>query len=131
MAKTLNVPKTAENTARALPQEQDKDVVFDSLLFDYYGELLNEKQQEIFGLYCVEDYSLSEIGEQLEISRQAAGQLLSRTKKTLLEFESKLNLIDKEKERKAAAEEILRLCQRVDFPEKAEVLGLLGRLTAE
>ena len=42
-----------------------------TLLYDFYGELLTEKQKQVFDLHYQDDLSLSEIGEELSISRQA------------------------------------------------------------
>ncbi|MBR5982062.1 MAG: HTH domain-containing protein, partial [Firmicutes bacterium] len=42
-----------------------------SLLLDFYGALLSPRQQQILDLYHEENYSLQEIAEELEISRQA------------------------------------------------------------
>lgn len=44
-----------------------------TMLFDFYGELLTERQKEFFDLYYNEDLSLSEIAENEGISRQASG----------------------------------------------------------
>ena len=41
-------------------------------LLDVYGELLTERQREILSLYYEEDFSYTEISEELEISREAA-----------------------------------------------------------
>ena len=64
-----------------------------SLLFDFYGELLTEKQKLIFEMKYSNDLSFSEIGENLGISRQAAFDQLRRTEKILSGYEKKLKLV--------------------------------------
>lgn len=54
-----------------------------TLLYDFYGELLTEKQKQVFDLHYQDDLSLSEIGEELSISRQAVRDQLKRTEKSL------------------------------------------------
>ena len=49
-----------------------------SLLFDFYGALLTERQQDVFQLYFGDDLSLGEIAEELRISRQAVYDTLRR-----------------------------------------------------
>lgn len=66
-----------------------------TLLYDFYGELLTTRQKEIFEMYYEDDLSLSEIGEQLSISRQAVRDSLRHSKETLTEYESKLCLVSK------------------------------------
>ena len=62
---------------------------------DWYGELLTEKQQDICDLYFKEDFSLSEISENYEISRAAVLDTIKRSKKLLEDYEKKLHLIEK------------------------------------
>ena len=50
-----------------------------TLLYDFYGELLTEKQKQVFDLHYQDDLSLSEIGEELSISRQAVRDQLKRS----------------------------------------------------
>ncbi len=64
-----------------------------SILFDYYGELLTSKQRDVVSLYYDEDYSLSEISENLGISRQAVYDTLKRAEKILKGYEEKLRLV--------------------------------------
>ena len=66
-----------------------------TLLFDYYGELLTEKQQTCFDLYYNQDLSLSEIADEYGISRQGVHDLIKRVTKTLDGYEAKLHLIQK------------------------------------
>ena len=66
-----------------------------SLLFDFYGQLLTKKQQEVMRLYHEENYSLSEIGEEFAISRQAVHDTLKKAEKALHEYEEKLGLVTK------------------------------------
>ena len=63
-------------------------------LFDFYGLLLTKKQQSIVDLYYKENFSLGEIGEQLNISRQAVHDILSRSIQALERWEAKLNLYE-------------------------------------
>ncbi|MCR4675041.1 MAG: YlxM family DNA-binding protein [Lachnospiraceae bacterium] len=64
-------------------------------LYDFYGELLNEHQKEIFEAYVLEDLSLKEIAEDQGISRQGVSDLIHRCTKTLEDYESSLHLIEK------------------------------------
>ena len=63
-----------------------------SLLLDFYGELLTNKQREICYLSMTEDWSLSEIAESLQISRQGVQDALKRSEKILFEAEEKLGM---------------------------------------
>ena len=63
-----------------------------TLLYDFYGELLTEKQKQVFDLHYQDDLSLSEIGEELSISRQAGRDQLKRTEKILMDYEQRLGL---------------------------------------
>ena len=64
-----------------------------SMLFDFYGELLTEKQKELFDLYYNEDLSLSEIAEQAEISRQGVRDAIVRAETILRDTEDRLHLV--------------------------------------
>ncbi len=66
-----------------------------SLLYDYYGALLSERQREVFELYYEENLSLSEIAERLDVSRQAIHIALGKANEALGTFEEKLGLIAK------------------------------------
>lgn len=66
-----------------------------ALLFDFYGQLLTEKQINIVDMHYNNDLSLSEISEQLGISRQGVYDTLKRAEKTLFEYEEKLNLVNR------------------------------------
>ncbi len=66
-----------------------------SLLFDFYGPLLTQRQQTIYQLYFDDDLSLGEIADQLKISRQAVFDVLKRSGLSLEAFEKKLQLVAK------------------------------------
>ncbi len=66
-----------------------------TLLYDFYGELLTEKQKRVYEMHYQEDLSFSEIGEELSITRQAVLDQIKRTEKILREYEQKLGLVSK------------------------------------
>lgn len=71
-------------------------------LYDFYGNLLNDSQKRTARLYYMEDLSLQEIGDELNISRQAVFDSLKRARKNLDESESKLGLLKRFEENKEA-----------------------------
>ena len=76
--------------------------VMRSLLFDFYGELLTDKQRECFDLHYNEDLSLQEIAEQSGISRQGVWDNIRRAEAAMTEIEEKTGLIRRFSETKAA-----------------------------
>ena len=64
-----------------------------TMLFDFYGELLTERQKEFYELYYDEDLSLSEIAENYGISRQGVRDVIVRAENYMTEIEDKTGLI--------------------------------------
>ena len=73
------------------------DILEQALLYDFYGELLNEHQKNIYEQFILEDLSLSEIAftKSEGISRQGVHDLIKRCNKTLSGYEAKLHLVEK------------------------------------
>lgn len=66
-----------------------------NVLHDFYGALLTEKQQTFLKCYFHDDYSLSEIAADFQISRQAVYEHLKRAEQVLEEYECKLRLVSR------------------------------------
>lgn len=64
-----------------------------ALLLDFYGQLLTPRQYEILDLHYNNDFSLGEIAEQLEISRQGVHDGVKKGKEALKRYEEKLGLV--------------------------------------
>ena len=60
------------------------------LLYDSYGNLLKDKEKEIFSQYYEENFSQTEIAENLKISKQAVSQRLEKVKNKLILYDEKL-----------------------------------------
>ena len=84
-----------------------------SMLLDFYGELLTEKQRECFDLHFNEDLSLSEIAEQCGISRQGVWDNIRRAEATLTELEEKTGLVGRVMELERELEETRAELQRL------------------
>lgn len=72
-----------------------EDFVERSLLFDFYGELLTERQRKIYSAIVFEDYSVSEIAREEGISRQGVHDLRKRCDRILEEYEERLHLVER------------------------------------
>lgn len=70
-------------------------IVRQSLLFDFYGELLTEHQKQIYEDVVMNDLSYSEIARDSGISRQGVYDMMKRSDKILEEYEAKLHLVEK------------------------------------
>ena len=68
-------------------------------LYDFYQSLLTPKQQSYMSLYYLDDYSLGEIADEYNVSRQAVYDNIKRTEAMLEEYEEKLLLFQKFQER--------------------------------
>lgn len=77
-----------------------------SLLYDFYGELLTEHQRTVYEDVVFNDMSLGEIAEEQGISRQGVHDLIKRCDKILMAYEEKLHLISKFRETREMVAEI-------------------------
>lgn len=77
-----------------------------NMLIDLYGELLTPKQQMYLKYYYEDDLSLSEIAEELDVSRNACFDQIKRAKKQLENYEATLHLLEKYEKRQSLIEEI-------------------------
>lgn len=71
------------------------EILEQSLLYDFYGELLTAHQKQVYEQFVLEDLSLSEIADAEGISRQGVHDLVKRCNKTLEGYEQKLHLMEK------------------------------------
>jgi len=94
-------------------------------LYDHYGRLLTPKQQAILDQYCLDDLSLAEISENLEISRQAVFDTVRKVEKQLEELESSLNLLSRYQKRKDLLDEALALTNRLTEETPAQRIELI------
>ncbi len=75
--------------------EKMERIVEQTLLYDFYGELLTPHQKMIYEEYVLDNFSVSEIAKEHNISRQGVHDQLKRVDKLLNEYESTLHLIDR------------------------------------
>lgn len=94
-----------------------------TLLLDYYGELLTEKQKTCFDLYYNQDLSLGEIAEEAGISRQGVHDSLVRAEALLLDFERKLGCVARESRQQQALNTICRAAEALRQTPQAKELA--------
>ena len=100
------------------------------LLYDYYGNLLTERQRECFELRYYQDLSLGEIGEELGISRQGVHDNLSRTEALLRNMELKTGCVRRDQKCRQAAEQILSAARKLANHSDTAVSCLAGEIIA-
>lgn len=97
-----------------------------ALLFDYYGELLTEKQKTCFDLYYNQDLTLSEIAEEVGISRQGVHDSLARAEASLRTMEEKTGCASRDIQCRQVLEKIGSLARELSRQEDPEI-SRLGR----
>ncbi len=100
-----------------------------TMLFDFYGELLTEHQRTVYMDAVYNDMSLGEIAEERGISRQGVHDLVRRCDKILLDYESKLHLVERFAKAKETVGEIERLTLKKEDAEGS--LEQIRRLSQE
>ena len=93
-----------------------------SMLFDFYGELLTERQREAYHLYYNEDLSLTEIGEMRGTTRQAVWDMIRHADAAMKEMEEKTGLIERFLHTKEELENVVQLLKEKE-PEEAVALA--------
>ena len=81
------------------------------LLYDFYGELLTDKQRNMIELYYHQDLSLSEIAENIGISRQGVRDSVKRAEAQLVEMEAQLGMAARLKRINTGLADILHAAQ--------------------
>lgn len=96
-------------------------------LLDFYGDVLTERKRDALDFYYNDDMSLSEVAEELGISRQGARDVIKKAEDELLFYEEKLGLAKKFSDAQIHAQRALDLCgERSDTERiRAEILSLL------
>jgi len=102
-----------------------------TLLFDFFGELLTQKQREYFDLYYNEDMSLSEIAENAGISRQGVRDMLVRAETSLLDYEAKTGVVARFLSMRGRVDEIGSLLRRAQSLSDGEAASLLGEAVSK
>ncbi len=99
-----------------------------TLLFDYYGELLSDKQKTCFDLYYNQDYSLAEIAEEIGISRQGVHDSITRAESALREMEEKAGFIAREQRLQELLSEISLAASELLDSEDDNVRGIARKI---
>nr|WP_041605846.1 YlxM family DNA-binding protein [Halothermothrix orenii] len=104
------------------------------MLFDFYGKLLTDRQQEVIYLYYYRDLSLGEIAEQLDISRQGVYDHIHRGEEVLKSYEQKLGLVSKYKRLKKELDGLSRYIsdnKNINKTVKKDLLCRIDKISKE
>ena len=101
-----------------------------TLLFDYYGELLTDRQRMCFDLRQNQDLSLAEIAQELNVSRQGVHDNLSRAEALLINMEEKTGCVRRDLQCRKAAREIIAAAQKLVEHDDKAVSDLAARICA-
>lgn len=104
------------------------DKIKQGYLYDFYGELLNVHQRNVYEEFVCNDLSLGEIAAEQGISRQAVHDMIRRTTKTLEGYEEKLHLIEKFVRIRQKVKQMDVLVQEADGQDTDEILSKVSVL---
>ncbi|GGJ55748.1 hypothetical protein GGR02_000372 [Anoxybacillus voinovskiensis] len=97
-------------------------------LYDFYQSLLTPKQRSYMSLYYLDDYSLGEIAEEYEVSRQAVYDNIKRTEAMLEEYEEKLALFQKFQARQQLIKRLKEIAKQYADDKLWETIEALEKL---
>lgn len=106
-------------------------IVEQTLLYDFYGELLTEHQRRIYEDVVLNDYSLSEVAQELGISRQGVHDNLKRCSRILEDYEEKLHLVEKFVSIREKIRRIHKLSQECESLGKEELVSRIESISQE
>ena len=101
-----------------------------TLLFDYYGGMLTDKQRDCFDMRYNQDLSLGEIGEALGVSRQAVNDNLNRTEALLRRMEENIGCVKRDMLIRRTVQEILDAATVLDASSDPTVIATAQRIKA-
>lgn len=97
-----------------------------TMLLDFYGDMLTEKQKDVIDLYYNQDLSLAEIADEVGISRQGVRDSIKRGEAVLFEMEGRLGFLKNYRLSEKAAEKISALAQEIiDINRKQNNIGII------
>ena len=99
-----------------------------TLLFDYYGEMLTDKQRDCFDMRHNQDLSLGEIAQELSISRQAVYDNLSRAEALLRNMEEKTGCVSRDRNCRKAAKTILEAAKTLEGITDPAICGAVQQI---
>lgn len=106
------------------------DRVFErTMLYDFYGELLNEHKKSIYEDALLNDLSLGEIASERGVSRQAVHDIIKRCNAQLEEYEDKLHLLSKFLKTKDMVGEMNRLIKEYADTGDRECLDKIEKIS--
>lgn len=96
-------------------------ILENTLLFDYYGALLTDKQYETYEMYFSDDLTLQEIASIQNTSKQAVSDLLKRTSKNLNDIEDKLELVEKHETIRKNLNELFEIINKSELSDNKDI----------
>lgn len=108
-----------------------EEKVEQAYLYDFYGELLKERQRKIYEDFIFQDLSLGEIAQEEGISRQGVHDMVKRCTKTLEGYEEKLHLVGKFQAIKQKVEQIHCLAREFKETHNENIMEEIERISNE
>ncbi|MCC8061365.1 MAG: YlxM family DNA-binding protein [Clostridiales bacterium] len=108
-----------------------ESIVKQSLLYDFYGELLTEHQRTVYEDAVFNDMSLGEIAQEQGISRQGVHDLIRRCDRILDSYEKKLQLVSKFEQTQKLAGRIRELARELKAGGDMELIGQIEEICAD
>lgn len=106
-----------------------------SMLYDFYGALLKENQQQMFEAYILDDFSFTEIADDMGITRQGVHDAIKRVTKQLRGYEEKLGLVARFEQQKEWIKQLHEKISSMDIssdsPQWEAVFSLLNEILEE